>query len=187
MIVLQILNDDGSLHASKSPSVDIIMSAANSDKENRNNTNHQAPGLAAMDAFNGFLPGPRGGASEAAIAGEEQQRYVLQQRSMFENMAKGFADGILKSKPCEKAKEEAKVDVSSDFFAKHMVKKGFNAFELNAFAIGIVKEMYSGSIGDITNKVMAMDGTVKRGEALTKAKFQPSMCLSPFSVSVFDF
>ena len=114
--------------------------------------------------------------AEQMRRGAEQQQFMFEQRAFFQKFANDMASKINITVPRkEKECDTEKVSLpKGDLFAQTMMKTGLNSFNLNAFAVGVVKELHCGIAGNIVNKVMSMDASVKRGEALTKAKFNPN-------------
>ncbi len=75
--------------------------------------------------------------------------------------------------------KEGSIDISTDLFAKSLVQHGVSSFKLNTYCCQLVDSFHSGIKVDLVNKVISLDRTVKPGEALTEAKFNPYICHFP--------
>ncbi len=76
--------------------------------------------------------------------------------------------------------EEPSVKTKGDLFSLMRSVAGSNAFKLDPFLCQSLNDNHSAIRNDMINKIMSMDKTAKRGDALTAAKISPCMYLSWF-------
>ncbi len=80
----------------------------------------------------------------------------------------------------EEGAKEPSVKTKGDLFSLMRSVAGSNAFKLDPFLCQSLNENHSAIRNDMINKIMSMDRTAKRGDALTAAKITPCMYLSWF-------
>eukprot|EP01083_Nonionella_stella_P092321 258403_1 len=161
--------------------------------------NHNGDGGNANGNNNGVQSDGNGGLTAQQMMDKDQllhQQQMQNQRAAMDNIFRnagvgGLASGAgvgaeMKSNELnggaagvKRDRDGKSVDLSGDFFSRRINGGGANAFNLCEFATGFIWKVHGDIAEDIISKICNSDNSAKRGDALSKAKFNPYICQMP--------
>ena len=101
----------------------------------------------------------------AAANAQDHNKFMMNQRALAADaVSNGGLGGTIGT-----TKEES-VDISNDFLDKQLCEQGMSRFDLKEFGAYALARYYGSLSLTLSNKMMSMDPTLKRADALSAAK-----------------
>ncbi len=161
-------NNIGSNVGNHGPDNDQNNGNSNNQNNGRNNNLISAEDL--LNNNNGMMRIPLRQINQFEASQRAHHDNLVEQRNILAQMQKNFE---LKNSGKPETDGSPAVDISNDVFAQDSATCGYSTFSVEKFATDLIHTDYAPIHMDIINKVMSLDSSIKRGEALDHKKFNP--------------